>query len=181
MSSDGPTEALDVLATVGTDHHPFARLIAWLDRRFGSDAAAGSRCLVQTGASTPGRVRSRPFLTYPEMEAALAGAGVVVCHGGPGTIMMALGAGKKPIVVPRRSDLGEHVDDHQVVFSRRVAASEAVWLAETQERLNDLLDLARVEPELFRAGEAASAAPPAVAAIESLVERLLADDRGVLR
>jgi UDP-N-acetylglucosamine transferase subunit ALG13 len=84
-------------------------------------------------------------------------------------------------VVPRRSDFSEHVDDHQIAFSRRLAASDAVWLAETRERLDDLLDRARVEPELFRAGETTSAAPSAVDAIESLVERLLDEDRGVRR
>jgi UDP-N-acetylglucosamine--N-acetylmuramyl-(pentapeptide) pyrophosphoryl-undecaprenol N-acetylglucosamine transferase len=45
----------------------------------------------------------------------------VVCHGGAGIISSALAAGRKPIVVPRRAALGEHVDDHQYQLTRKLA------------------------------------------------------------
>ena len=59
-------------------------------------------------------------------------AAVVVCHGGPGTIMLAATMGKRPIVVPRRKAAGEHVDDHQHAFTRRIAADGAIILAESE-------------------------------------------------
>ena len=45
-------------------------------------------------------------------------ARIVITHGGPSSIMMALQRGKIPIVVPRQKQYEEHVNDHQVEFSR---------------------------------------------------------------
>ena len=39
---------------------------------------------------------------------------VVVCHAGIGIISDCLNAGKIPILIPRRFEFSEHVDDHQV-------------------------------------------------------------------
>jgi UDP-N-acetylglucosamine--N-acetylmuramyl-(pentapeptide) pyrophosphoryl-undecaprenol N-acetylglucosamine transferase len=44
-----------------------------------------------------------------------------VCHGGAGIISSALAAARRPIVVPRRASLGEHVDDHQYQLTRKLA------------------------------------------------------------
>lgn len=58
--------------------------------------------------------------------------------------MLALHVGKKPVVVPRRRELGEHVDDHQAVFSRRLSAEGEIDLAETDESFRQFLDMAIV-------------------------------------
>src|SRR6185312_1027562 len=42
-----------VFATVGTDHHPFHRLVRWLDDWYALDGASRTRCLIQTGTSEP--------------------------------------------------------------------------------------------------------------------------------
>ena len=39
----------------------------------------------------------------------------------PGEALQAFAHGKVPIVVPRQSAFGEHVDDHQVRFARKIA------------------------------------------------------------
>ena len=44
-----------------------------------------------------------------------------MCHAGAGIISAALAAGRKPIVVPRRAALGEHVDDHQHQLASKLA------------------------------------------------------------
>src|SRR5262245_41850916 len=92
-----------VFVTVGTDHHPFDRLIrlvdGWLEGRGGDSTV---RCVVQHGTSqAPSVAEHRPYLGYGEMEALVAEAAAVVCHGGPGSVMLCRGAGKQPIVVPR--------------------------------------------------------------------------------
>jgi UDP-N-acetylglucosamine transferase subunit ALG13 len=58
-------------------------------------------------------VRIEQFMSHDELVEAMSEAHVVVCHGGVGSALMALSAGRSPILVPRRSDLSEHVDDHQ--------------------------------------------------------------------
>ena len=99
-------------------------------------------------------------------------ARVVVCHGGPGTIMLAATLGKMPIVMPRSSALGEHVDDHQVAFCKRIAADGAILLATTEDEF-------RAHIEVVLKGDVmpprtVSDADPAVttARFEELVEGL---------
>jgi UDP-N-acetylglucosamine transferase subunit ALG13 len=167
-----------VFVTVGTDHHPFDRLIEWVDEWLAADPVRDVECLAQIGTSAPTqRGRSRDYLTYPEMEAALRRASAVVCHAGPGTIMLAMAAGKRPIVVPRRSALGEHVDDHQLVFARRVGEHGTIWLAETKERFHQLLDLAVGDPGRMRAARRARTEATAVGRVERLVADLVNGSR----
>jgi UDP-N-acetylglucosamine transferase subunit ALG13 len=119
--------------SVGTDFHPFDRLCRWVDSWLAEGGAAVARCFVQTGTSTPPvHADHGQYLGHEQMEAMMREAAVVVCHGGPGTIMLAATMGKRPIVVPRRKAAGEHVDDHQHAFTRRIAADGAIILAESE-------------------------------------------------
>jgi UDP-N-acetylglucosamine--N-acetylmuramyl-(pentapeptide) pyrophosphoryl-undecaprenol N-acetylglucosamine transferase len=45
---------------------------------------------------------------------------VIVTHAGVGTLMGVLDAGKVPLVMARKAELGEHVDDHQAQVTRRL-------------------------------------------------------------
>jgi UDP-N-acetylglucosamine transferase subunit ALG13 len=45
----------------------------------------------------------------------------VVAHAGTGIALMALENGKLPVLVPRRSMHGEHVDDHQLTIALELA------------------------------------------------------------
>src|SRR5690349_17918764 len=129
MSSELPL----IFATVGTDVHPFHRMTSWIDRWLRDGGAQRASCFMQTGTSEEPRLATHyPYLGYAEMEAKVRAASAVVCHGGPGTIMLCLALGKRPIVVPRAAELGELVDDHQQAFARRVAADVVILLAETE-------------------------------------------------
>lgn len=110
-----------VFVTVGTHEDPFDRLVAEIDRL----VAAGEikEAYVQTGYSkvVPAHCRHDAMIGFDAMQAAMKAARVVVTHGGPASIMQALALGKVPVVVPRQSAHGEHVDDHQCRFARRIA------------------------------------------------------------
>ena len=69
----------------------------------------------QTGATDVSglAIDARPSLPASELEAAIAQADVVIAHAGTGTALTCLRLGTRPILVPRRVALGEHVDDHQ--------------------------------------------------------------------
>lgn len=110
-----------ILVLTGTDVHRFDRICDWADAR--SDAHPVEDIVVQHGFTESPRIaRGVNLLTPDELDEALAGADVVVTHGGPGTISRVRSAGHFPIIVPRDPELGEHVDDHQLRF--------AVWAAE---------------------------------------------------
>lgn len=144
MSSGG--EPALVLVTVGTDHHPFDRLVEWVDGWL-ADTTRTIRCVVQYGTSrAPRHADGQPKFPHSELQHLVSEAHLAVCHGGPGTIMDCRQVGLTPIVVPRRHDLGEHVDDHQVKFTRRIASSGVIHLAETEGELRELLDNRLAEP-----------------------------------
>lgn len=162
-----------LFATVGTDHHPFDRIVRWLDAWLEASGKRRVRCLVQHGTSAPSAVgRSCAFLGYDEMENAIREAAVIVCHGGPGTIMLAAEAGKVPLVVPRLRALGEHVDDHQVLFARRLKEERTVVLAETESELRALLEQAVAEPFMVTR-RAASSSAEAIRRFEEIVDELM--------
>jgi UDP-N-acetylglucosamine transferase subunit ALG13 len=126
--------------SVGTDFHPFDRLCRWIDAWMADGGDEIARCFVQTGTSTPPmHAEHGQYLGHEQMEAMMREAAVVVCHGGPGTIMLAATMGKRPIVVPRRKAAGEHVDDHQHAFTRRIAADGAIILAESESEFRGFL------------------------------------------
>lgn len=110
-----------VFVTVGTHEQPFDRLMREIDSLV--EAGALSYVVIQYGYSTviPKGCRCEAFLPYAEMLHLYAEADAVVCHGGPSTFLEAMSYGKVPIVVPRLTRFGEHVNDHQLTFCRTFA------------------------------------------------------------
>jgi UDP-N-acetylglucosamine transferase subunit ALG13 len=108
--------------TVGSHDVPFDRLLQAVE-----DAAATgvlpAPVTVQTGVgSAPSPyVAATDFLSPQEFGRAVERAHVVVTHGGAGAIATVLRAGKKPLVMARRHDRGEHVDDHQLELAGKLA------------------------------------------------------------
>lgn len=149
MMDDPARWTADVFVVVGTDHHPFDRLCAWVDTW--ARAHPSVRCFIQSGTSRPPTSAGwAPSLTHYELTARMAQAAAVVCHGGPGAIMDAREAERMPIVVPRRRALGEHVDDHQVRFAQHFATVGLARLATDEHSLATLLDAAVANPLTFR-------------------------------
>lgn len=168
-----------VFVVVGTDHHPFDRLVHWVDDWLAVRPQVDG--LVQSGTSAPPvRAHGAAYLRYGEVQRRMRAATVVVCHGGPGTIMDCRAAGKVPVVVPRRSSLGEHVDDHQVVFCDKVAAQGVIRLAQTAAQLHGLLDSALADPAAF-ALDAQSADSPGTRRFAAELQRLGPRPVGLLR
>lgn len=138
---DEPAERPLVVVAVGTDHHPFGRLVGWVDRWLARGGADRVECVVQHGtAPAPRWGTPRAYLEHAEFTELVARAAVVVCHGGPATIAECRRIGRLPVVVPRRVEHGEHVDNHQVLFTARLADKKLVYLASSEDELAALLD-----------------------------------------
>ncbi|CCH17582.1 glycosyltransferase [Micromonospora lupini] len=165
-----------LLVAVGTDKHPFDRLVDWLAQWHAQAGPVG--LTVQHGHTTapplPGAV---PFLGHDALQEAMADADLVVCHGGPATILEARRHGHLPIVVPRDPAHGEHVDDHQQLFARRLGAAGLVALCESREALHDALAAGQADPSRYAvtADPAAhEARRAAVARVGQIVDDLVA-------
>jgi UDP-N-acetylglucosamine transferase subunit ALG13 len=122
-----------IFVTVGTSIYPFDRLIEVADQL----AHTGEPVLVQYGASTrpPQTAEGIDFLPFSVLKRLVNEARVAVCHAGSGSVWTCIQEGKKPIVVARRRALGEHVDDHQVLFSQRLSQLGMATMAESLEEV----------------------------------------------
>jgi UDP-N-acetylglucosamine transferase subunit ALG13 len=157
-----------VVVSVGTDHHPFGRMLEWI-------SAAGEQLdldvFVQRGATPPRPgLETADYVAADELADLMRGADAVVCHGGPGTISLAQSVGRRPIVVARDPSLGEHVDDHQMRYTARLAADGQIDTAQTLDELVALLSAPRPVQDAIDHDDAVAAA---VAEFGSLVHRLL--------
>jgi UDP-N-acetylglucosamine transferase subunit ALG13 len=127
-----------VVVLLGTDHHPFDRLVSWSDEvaRLRPDL----RLVVQHGATrAPQYAEGHDFLPHRELLDLIREAAAVACHGGPGTIMDARGAGHVPVCVPRDPALGEHVDGHQMRFAALAARAGVVTAVDRADKFHAAL------------------------------------------
>ena len=130
-----------IFVTVGTHEQPFNRLVEKMDSLV-AEGVIREPVMIQTGYSTyePKHCSFQKLLPYPEMERHIREARIIITHGGPASFISALQVGKIPIVVPRKSELNEHVNDHQVDFSREVAQRKNnILVVEDIEDLKDLI------------------------------------------
>lgn len=160
-----------VLVSVGTDHHPFPRLLGWV--LAAAQRHPASTFTVQAGATPPpSGLQASAYLPREAMDAAFAAADVVICHGGPATISEARRHGRLPIVVPRDPALGEHIDDHQQRYAAALGHGGLVCLALDEAAFHRVLDEAIADPSAYAAEAGAGDE------VERTVERLgaLIDD-----
>lgn len=111
-----------IFVTVGTHEQQFDRLVKAVDD-LKANGTIDEPVYVQTGYSSyvPVHCEHSQFVPFGQMKDFMADADVVITHGGPSSFIEAMAAGKVPVVVPRRGDLDEHVNDHQADFVRIVA------------------------------------------------------------
>lgn len=164
-----------LLVAVGTDHHPFDRLVGWLDRWLEDGGRDRARCVVQHGTTAPPRhAEAHRLLDHGALQALMADATVVVSHGGPTTITESRRHGVAPIVVPRWGSLGEHVDDHQRRFAARLDAAGLVCAVDTEDDFRTALDRALGDPAAVRIEGAAVGTEGPAEAVRRFTE--LVDD-----
>lgn len=129
-----------IFATTGTQL-AFPRLMAALN-----DLAPelGEPVIAQAGPESGATVaypnlEIRDHLVPAEYARLVAEARVIVAHAGIGSILTARQNTKPLILVPRRYDLGEHRNDHQLATASQVASLEGVNIAWDMDELGQLL------------------------------------------
>lgn len=137
-----------VIVAVGTDHHPFDRLVTWVDQWAAVHPEV--TVLIQRGTSAvPESCASAELVPHPELCERFAMSTVAISHGGPSTVMDARLAGRLPIVVARDPALGEHVDDHQQRFAQHLVRHQLALVVDERDELHALLDRSLVAPDDF--------------------------------
>lgn len=127
-----------IFVALGTDEHPFPRALELV-----APLGADHELVVQHGHTPPTGIdgaRWLEFMPYDEVVARMTSSSAVVCHSGVGTIMTALGCGKRPLVLVREERRGEHVDDHQRQIATALRDRGLVTLVESTEELRAALE-----------------------------------------
>lgn len=118
-----------IFVTVGTHEQPFNRLIEKMDKLVASGDIS-EKVVIQYGFSTydAKHCEMHKMMSFDEMQQTFKNARIVITHGGPSSFVEALQYGKVPIVVPRQLKFNEHVNNHQVDFTKLIA-----------ERMNNII------------------------------------------
>jgi len=108
-----------VLVLLGTLKYPFDELVDSLQKH----APTGTTFVWQLGSTAPrDGLPGRSFAVTDDrtLREEAARATAIVSHAGVGSALVALSAGVRPILVPRRASRQEHVDDHQVLIAEHL-------------------------------------------------------------
>jgi UDP-N-acetylglucosamine--N-acetylmuramyl-(pentapeptide) pyrophosphoryl-undecaprenol N-acetylglucosamine transferase len=131
-----------VVVTLGIHKYSFRRLVERLVEVLPADAEV----LWQTGVTDVSDlpIEPTPDLPHAELTAEMARADVVISHAGVGSALGALEAGRRPILVPRRPEYDEIVDDHQQQAARELDSRGLALMREVDDLTrDDLIEAAR--------------------------------------
>lgn len=122
---NGPQSAVSrrhilIFVTVGSSQYGFQRLVEKVDEIAPS---LPLKVMVQSGCTgyVPRSVEWAAFLTYEEMMRKMAEATLIIGHASAGPILHSRKFKVPLIVVPRRPELKEHLDGHQVETGQAIA------------------------------------------------------------
>lgn len=130
-----------IFITVGTHEQPFDRLLRCIDKMV-VNGLINEKIICQKGYTNyePQYYNAGKLISYDCMRENIEKARIVVTHGGPSSFIETLSVGKIPIVVPRKKEFGEHVNDHQLDFSRQIKKRmNNIIVAETEEEIIDAI------------------------------------------
>jgi UDP-N-acetylglucosamine--N-acetylmuramyl-(pentapeptide) pyrophosphoryl-undecaprenol N-acetylglucosamine transferase len=115
-----------IVVSVGTNEARFDRILEWV-----AGLPFEEELVVQHGPSPvrPNGATCVAYLPFDELADLVGRCRIFVTHAGVGSIMVALAAGRRPLVVPRLKAFGEAVDDHQLPLALRLEGEGLVSVA----------------------------------------------------
>jgi UDP-N-acetylglucosamine transferase subunit ALG13 len=157
-----------IFVTVGAQM-PFDRLIRavdnWAASRNRSDIFA------QIGLSNyrSKSIKTKQFVEPLEFRELAQAADVIVAHAGMGTIITALEFGKPIIVMPRRGDLKETRNDHQIATVTHLAKEGRITVALDEQQLAAKLNEIGISRQIKRIERYAS--PQLITTLSNFIEK----------
>ncbi len=128
-----------IFVTVGAQM-PFTRLVKAVDEWAAVNGSTDIFAQIGPTDWRPLHLSWKRFLNPQEYRRLFREASAVVAHAGMGSILTAMELGKPLIVMPRRGDLEETRNDHQVATARRLSASGQVVAVFNELELKTRLD-----------------------------------------
>ena len=111
-----------ILVTVGTERFQFDRLMQWISILVKQDWIQET-IVVQYGNCNfvPRGVEAYKLLPASEFKELAMSANLVIGHCGEGTLSLTEKINAPYILVPRKAELKEHVDNHQIELANELA------------------------------------------------------------
>ncbi len=128
-----------IFVTVGAQM-PFDRMVRAVDEWAGRKNKKQILAQIGRGDYKPRNIQWVEFLDPPKFRESVQSAGAIVAHAGMGSIITALELGKPILVMPRRGDLSETRNDHQVATARQFLSLGCVAVAFDEMEMVDKLD-----------------------------------------
>lgn len=116
-----------IFLTVGTHEQGMDRLFIEIDRLI-EEGVIIEKVFAQIGYTNyePKNFEYKKLIGYDEMDNLVRKSDIIITHGGPGSIFHPLQYDKIPIVVPRNPKYNEHVDNHQILFTKRLEQEKKI-------------------------------------------------------
>jgi UDP-N-acetylglucosamine transferase subunit ALG13 len=132
-----------IFLTMGTQE-PFDRLVRamddWYSRTERTHVLFGQIADQRDGGYVPRNFEWVSRLSPVDYAARFAQADLIVSHAGMGSILTALHHSKPIVVMPRRAELREHRNDHQLATVKRLGVRPGIYVAEDEMCLPDALE-----------------------------------------
>jgi UDP-N-acetylglucosamine transferase subunit ALG13 len=143
LDSPAPPKKPLLFATVGATL-PFDRLVRSV-AELKAEGEIPEQVIIQTGTAglAPEGLETHETLPFEKVQALLADAAIVVCHGGTGSLITALRQGCQVIAMPRLFELGEHYDNHQAEITEAFVQRGLILSARNVDELREALAVAR--------------------------------------
>jgi UDP-N-acetylglucosamine transferase subunit ALG13 len=116
-----------IFVITGTEKFPIDRMVKEVDRLV-SEKVTQQNVFVQLGSCLyePKHCQWQRFFNFGDMCKNIEAADTVIAHAGAGTTLLCIQLGHRPLLIPRRKEFGEHVDNHQISFSKKFATTGMV-------------------------------------------------------
>ena len=116
-----------IFVTVGTHEQGMDRLFIEIDRLI-EEGVIIEKVFAQIGYTNyePKNFEYKKLIGYDEVDNLVRKSDIIITHGGPGSIFHPLQYDKIPIVVPRNPKYNEHVDNHQILFTKRLEQEKKI-------------------------------------------------------
>ncbi len=125
-----------IFVTYGTQPHNFEFLTTVVNQ-----INSEYQVVAQIGESTNSinRPNTMVFDYSDDFSQYVADCDILITHGGVGSIMAGLKQGKKVIVVARLAAANEHIDDHQLEVTNKLAVAGYVYQLNRDQDINQVL------------------------------------------